>query len=47
MTKLSEPILTTKSRYLKRFEDIIIQDGSSFALNPALLVRLNYFTSRL
>ena len=36
MTKLSEPILTTRSRYLRGFQDIVIQDGSSFALNPAL-----------
>lgn len=36
MSQLTAPILQGKSRYLKRFRDIILQDGSSFALNDAL-----------
>ena len=36
MSQLTLPILQGKSRYLKRFEDILVQDGSSFALNDAL-----------
>lgn len=36
MRQLTTPILQGKSRYLKRFNDILLQDGSSFALNDAL-----------
>ena len=36
MRQLALPILQGKSRYLKRFSDIVAQDGSSFALNDAL-----------
>ncbi len=36
MSQLTVPILKGKSRYLKCFSDIILQDGSSFALNDAL-----------
>jgi len=36
MRHLTTPILQSKSRYLKRFSDIVAQDGSSFALNDAL-----------
>jgi hypothetical protein len=36
MTGLSEPIRYSRSPYLKHFDDIVAQDGSSFALNDAL-----------
>jgi hypothetical protein len=36
MSQLTVPILEGKSRHLKRFSDIVVQDGSSFALNDAL-----------
>ncbi|MCZ6793102.1 MAG: IS4 family transposase [Planctomycetota bacterium] len=37
MTELSEPIRHGRSRYLKRFTDIVVQDGSSFEVNDALV----------
>ena len=36
MTGLSEPMLQSKSPYLKKFDDILMQDGSSFAVNDDL-----------
>jgi hypothetical protein len=36
MAGLSQRIQKGRSRYLRRFADILIQDGSSFALNDAL-----------
>jgi hypothetical protein len=36
MSHFTVPILQGKSRHLKRFSDIVVQDGSSFALNDAL-----------
>ena len=36
MSQLTVPILQGKSRNLKRFSDILVQDGSSFALNDGL-----------
>jgi len=36
MSQLTVPILEGRSRHLKRFSDIVVQDGSSFALNDAL-----------
>lgn len=37
MTELSEPIRHGRSRYLRRFEDILAQDGSSFEVNDSLV----------
>lgn len=36
LCSLTDPISRSASPYLKRFEDIVIQDGSSFALNDDL-----------
>jgi hypothetical protein len=36
MGKLTAPVLSGKSRHLKAFSDILLQDGSSFAVNEAL-----------
>lgn len=36
MGGLTEPILRGNSRYLKHFNDIVAQDGSSFSLNESL-----------
>ena len=36
MGGLTDPILRGNSRYLKHFNDIVAQDGSSFALNESL-----------
>ncbi len=37
MSELSEPIRHGRSRYLRRFEDIVVQDGSSFEVNDSLV----------
>lgn len=36
MQRLTTPVLQCRSRHLKRFSDILVQDGSSFALNDGL-----------
>lgn len=36
LSTVCRPIVRSKSRYLKRFEDIVVHDGSSYALNDAL-----------
>ena len=36
MTELAAPIVSSRAPFLKDFKDIIVQDGSSFAVNPAL-----------
>jgi len=36
LPSLTDPILVGRSKYLKRFGDIVLQDGTSFALNDAL-----------